>query len=221
MSILRRRTRHELVAVVPATVVTIIGAGLTLANPALGVAFMASQPLLDLAAQSLTRVSDVAVEESGLTAGELAGRLSSSDEAIRLLARTIQVAGTGGQDERLRVLGRCLANAATDGARIDEDLLLVAAIGAIEPPHLRLLSVLAQAHRREIGDGKLGGAVQQWSKDDPQTVDSSLSPLVVLTVVGLLIAHGLVAALSGYGSLTYEVTPLGHLLLERARETES
>jgi hypothetical protein len=186
---------------------------------------VAGQPAVAAAIESmarlgLRRVSAVATNESGLTAQQLVDELTKSDDGVRLLIRTLDVAQTAADDVKLRALGRCLAAAVADDARIDEEMLLVGAIAVLEMPHFRMLSVLSQA-RRPHPEDKSSEEVDTWRISDLPMVDDALTPDVAESLIGHLVAQGIVSTRTGYAELEYAVTSPGRRLLLRARAVAS
>jgi hypothetical protein len=214
---------RSLTRLVVATASSATTAGVALEHSVAGAVLSATQPLWaaaldDLAWRGIQVVSDVAIMDSRLSPEELIGRLASSDDGLRLLARTMEVAATAAHTEKLRALGRCLSAGSSDAAKIDVELLLVAAVAALEQQHMRLLRLLATPHERGAAPGVVVNGA--WTVNEPVNEDPSLTPSVVETLVGPLVAHGVVTAGSGFGMLVYSPSWLGRLLLERAREAD-
>lgn len=202
-----------------------IAAAAIFVSPGAAALAVAGQPLLAagierLAIRGLSRVLGIAADESGSTVQQLVDELAASDDGVRLLVRTIEVARLAADDEKLRVLGRCLAEAVADDARIDEDMLLVGAIAVLEMPHFRMLRAMTHSRPRVDGEGGPEDA-HTWGMGDLHTVDEALTPDVADSLIGLLVSQGVVATQSGYGGLLYVITSLGRLLLVRARDVAS
>jgi len=79
---------------------------------------------------------------SGLSLEELVEALTRSPQAAGLMAAALQGSAATAVDAKLKLFARVLANTATDSAVIDEDLLVVRAINALEAPHLRVMELL-------------------------------------------------------------------------------
>ncbi len=176
--------------------------GLAAADPVAGMlaALLQSQIadlLADLARRGISRVFHVTFAETDLSPEQLIHQLAASDDGLRLLARTVEVARTAAHDEKLRALGRCLAAGADDDARIDQELLLVSAVAALESEDMRLLRNLAE---RGIDD------------HDHGTSDQSIA--------GRLVGQGVAVTVPTYGVASFRITRLGLLLLDRARAAD-
>jgi hypothetical protein len=70
----------------------------------------------------------------------------SSGSGCELILHTFDAAKWSTSELKLRALGRTLAACANDGSMIDYELLLVAAIHAIEGSHVRVLQVIKDNH---------------------------------------------------------------------------
>jgi hypothetical protein len=82
---------------------------------------------------------DVAVTRSGLDQDELLERLVSSPAHMAMLLEAVEAAARTADARVLNALGRGLANAATDGARLDHETLVAKAYRELGPGHFRLM----------------------------------------------------------------------------------
>jgi hypothetical protein len=208
--------RGEL-SVAAETTALALAAGVAMFDPGAGVIIGVAVPAMTrLIVRSINEVLRVATDESEMTPEELCAALTSTDDRTRLLIRTLDVARLAVHDDKLRILGRCLANGAHDGADIDLEEVLVSAVAALETSHMRLLRVLAEPGP----DGD-----KFWTLRGPVTVDGYLTADVCANLMGRLVAQGVVnieggsfAEDDGGGTESYYVTTLGDLLLKRAGE---
>ena len=204
-----REKGRELVQLMADGIASGVPAAVATYDPTVGTALAFAGPAVSLLARwGLNRVGTVASEESGLTAEEIVSRLQRSEGSLRLLAATLDSARTAATEEKLLVLGRCLAQGAmSDGeAGIDEQLQLVAAITALERHHMRLLRVLA--------DPPPEG--QEWGSRNIELVDPVLTPERVATLTGPMIAQGVIAPAEDTYGVAYRITSMGRLLIAQA-----
>lgn len=91
-------------------------------------------------------VVDVAAEAANLDVSGLLARLLADDKRVELAARALSAAAASTLETKVAALGRALATGAlaTDDARVDEQLVLVAVYADLEAPHVRLLAVMAE-----------------------------------------------------------------------------
>jgi CheY-like chemotaxis protein len=88
----------------------------------------------------------VLVEEAAHLAGdEVLERLKGDPYLEEVVTRAIQVAVVTAHEQKRRLLARVVAAGLRDDALIDETLLLVRTIDAIDPPHLQVLAILNRA----------------------------------------------------------------------------
>lgn len=81
-------------------------------------------------------------EASGLAAAEILPRLEDHPDLEEIVTRAIGIAAVTARAEKREILARVIAAGLADDAVIDETLLLVRMIDAIDPPHLQVLLVL-------------------------------------------------------------------------------
>jgi hypothetical protein len=91
----------------------------------------------------------VAVRETGLSPEKLADVLVSDGQVLLVAATALNAAAETALDEKVQLMGRVDPNAATDTARVDEELLVARAMRVLDTPHVRLLSLLAEPPRYE------------------------------------------------------------------------
>jgi hypothetical protein len=89
---------------------------------------------------------DEAAERGQVSIEELLDRLLRSPSKVELLLRALEAAARSTTEAKTDLIAELLATGALaeDGAVVDEQRLVVEAIGALETPHFRLLSILDQ-----------------------------------------------------------------------------
>lgn len=152
--------RGEIVRAVTSAGVQAVG----VVSPGWGIAAAAGKEMLDplltrLAARVLTRVAErvdgarlrkvaevlhIGSERSGLDPDSLVDRVGRDDTGDLLLTETLEAAVRTAHEAKIAALGQVLANAASDGARVDEERIVVAALAQLEAPHIQVLAVIAQ-----------------------------------------------------------------------------
>jgi hypothetical protein len=199
------------------TASTTIAAMAAVFSPEAGVALIAAQPIVaevlaSVGRRGIERAFGVATDTAGRSPEAIVGNLARSEDGQRLLIRCLDVAWTATYDEKLLILGRCLGVGAEDGAKIDQEVLIVNAVAALEPAHIRLLGILVQEHVRT--NGELSDRFDNWMIDEPQKVDAALTPEMTQVLVSILESQGLVRLYS-VGVNSYQATSLGHSLVAR------
>lgn len=122
---------------------------------------VAVEPLfVHLAAKSWDELSDVrrrsagymlqsASEQLGGPPEDVIARSFAAENTAQLFADALQSAASTSNEEKIRALGRALANGlAGDQARVDEERLIVAGLSGLEAPHIRLLALLPRQRSR-------------------------------------------------------------------------
>ncbi len=169
-------------------------------------------------------------------------RLTATPEGQELLLRALDAARWTSLDEKLRALGRTLAAAADDHARIDKEASFVDAVHAVSGQHIRVLSILAKKHDDIVSESVGDEPLMDWEIRRPEfqysVVDLCMScpelglPVVVEPLVNRLVSVGLVnivgfhpaPSLTGHESpraaleAFFGITAMGHSLLIRAAE---
>jgi hypothetical protein len=182
-----------------------------------GVALAATIPFLTRAQEwAWSRFCKLAETQSGLTAEEIVTRLGQLDEGVRLLSRTVNALRVAPYEEKLRILASSISIAAHDSTLINEELLVVAAIEALEPYHLRLLHAGEKAARID----RRGPSDWDYTADKVQAEDAGLTSDIVEMLSGTLASLGLITTPVATDIPLYSVTRLGQLVLERARTVE-
>jgi hypothetical protein len=184
-----------------------VGAGLQLASPGaagtLAGAVLPPAMLLALRAderarqrrlERAARTLEVAAQELGVGLEEVEQLGLRDEEHTELLMRVLQASACAiTAREKVEALGRVLADGLRHDEKFDEALLLAAALGDLEAPHVRTLRGIGQVWR---GRGKgLHWDYREHAREWYTTGDMALAAggsLAAPAVVGVLARHGLV-----------------------------
>jgi hypothetical protein len=158
------------------------------------------------------RMSRIAADGLGLTADEFAQHAAATNERLLFTVNAFQAATRTVWEAKLQALGRVLRDGLADDARLDEMPLVLAALDAIEAPHVRVLRTL-----RDDPSSQVRGVDEEmfvWSADDlaqhfPQ-FSSGIQP-----IVATLQRHGCADSVTGGGRTRWFVTDFGRAMLER------
>jgi len=142
---------------------------------------------------------------AGCSREQLAEQIANDPRLVPLLTRVLFAAGMNGQDETLHLLGSALGLAVSARDRIDEAQLVLDAIERLGGLELELLNSMAEQRDR----GK-----DAFTASDVLQVASPRSERLARLALSGLLAKGLVEAVSGYGTLVYELTPLSVIVRE-------
>lgn len=140
-------------AVVGATVGGVPGALVTVAlEPVfMHLAAKSWEELSDLRRRSAGYMLQSASERLGGVPEDVVTQSLSETSTAQLLADALQAAATTSNTEKIRALGRALANGlARDDARVDEERLVVAGLSVLEEPHIRVLANLPRQRSRPV-----------------------------------------------------------------------
>ena len=91
------------------------------------------------------QLRELVEEASGMAAGQVLHRMEESPELEEVMTRAIEAAAITAHDEKRRALAKVIASGLHDDALVDEALMMVRAIDAIDPPHIRALLELASS----------------------------------------------------------------------------
>lgn len=149
-------TAVDIVAAVAST-----GVGVLLGGTPGAMAGAAMQPLLAqalqragteiglLRRQSAAHVLDDAARRLDRSPDDVVELATRSPEAAQLLAESLSAAARTANEQKVRALARALANGLRDDeARPDEEQLIVAALGEVEAPHIKVLTHLGPERPR-------------------------------------------------------------------------
>jgi hypothetical protein len=190
-----------------------------IAGTGIGLAYALDQATGRRREQRLGRlIEDVAAQVGG--PDQLAAKVLDTDETAELTRRILEAAARTTLEDKLRALGRVLANALNGIDTIDDALILADALRDVEAPHIRALAL-----------------IDNWGKPNPpQTppmqVTRSGMPIGQLrgqlrgkdgaleAVTATLERHGLIRDIAigqgtGFGDVRYLVTQVGTSLLEQ------
>ncbi len=123
-----------------------------------------------------TQVLDIASQEAGVSPEELVERIAESEQLSDLLNDALQSAVRTGMEKKRRALGKVLAQAvAGDDAKIDEAAMTAAAIGHIEPIHVRLMAHMFVELRDQLVAHELSpDHIRMKAKVDRDAADAAL-----------------------------------------------
>jgi hypothetical protein len=128
-------------------------------TPSAGIAAPALAVLVRLGADARSSRQQRGARVLDVAAGQVGGRdrladIATADEArLELTARVIEAAMRTTHEQKIRALGRVLANGLDGHATVDQSQILAAALDAVEAPHVQVLVLLrenADAHAGEI-----------------------------------------------------------------------
>lgn len=177
-------------------------------------------------AEHVTRMLDVASQESGYDRDTLVDRISRDDQRLIVALDAVQAAASTTMREKLPLLGTSLGRLAADDIKVDRERLIIQALASLEEPHVHVLDVIASPPPlRRRKDGELGGRADGWP---PKLVAQALPQYegVARSLVAVLAAQGLVQDVvagaflreGGPGPHRYKPTALGTSMLELLRQ---
>jgi hypothetical protein len=219
-------------------------AGLTLMHPGLAVPAAAAQAWVEAAVNTVVdrvsawrreRIAGVVISASaidGPVVEDLVDSMAQDPASLELFTRTMQAASDAARPDKLRALARCLRAAYDDRAAIDDELLMIAAINAIDGPHIRVLDALS---RSPAGTAIAPDASPEDYPHEPSYNTQQLALLIpgaehsppailgVLSMAGLVESRGTTGAMALLGlpgpiSSSIKLTPMGIRLLSRLQE---
>jgi hypothetical protein len=141
-------------------------------------------------ARRVGHFADVAAEESGSSWDDLLSHAAHDEKVRELLARTVDGVASTIDSWKIEALAKVFANGASDGARIDDMLLLTGLVRELEGPHARLLAAFYRQHHPDAWTEDVVVSDVEALRADP-ALDTSLA--VVATKLEQL---GLVTALT-------------------------
>jgi hypothetical protein len=139
------------VAVLRGTAATLGGiVGLFVGGPAGALAGAAATPVIETivlrgrerAVRRANEALETAAVRLGLDEQAFVDRALSNDGRLLLTLQVVQAASRTHWDEKVRLLGRVLADGLGDGTRLDEAGFIAATINDIEPAHVELLAYI-------------------------------------------------------------------------------
>ena len=221
------RRRRELVI---ATMASAAGATISLLGPEASVMAATATPGITVTLSAIwdkvaeRRVSHVeetlteAADTSATTLEEFLDAAVSGERSQELLARVVMAAQDTTMREKRRALGRALAaGVAGDSAVVDEELLFVRAIADLDPPHIRLLSLIG-SEAPSKAPIKGGWMTHEITRHDPGLSDVLPALLATLELHTLIQDGGIVRPMEGGRVHRYTVTARGRHFLSRLIE---
>jgi hypothetical protein len=157
--------------------------------------------------QSGQQLAIGASDAAHLSEDEVVQRILEDASLQPLVMRVVDAAARTRSVGKLRALGAVLGEAVSNRPRrVDEDLLIVAALNDLEPAHLRVLVALeGSADPTHPERGWTFGAVEEAVPD--------LTAAGRQAALGGVISHGLVITTSLYSATGYELTEFGRAML--------
>jgi len=145
--------------------------------------------------------------------------LGESEGLDAALSAAVEVGARTGLASKRRLLGRVIAQATIDSARVDEATLIVGVLGQVDAPHIRCLAVIHEAEvqardageiaiRAEGAERELNERITEAGKGQPQPVLTALASLGLLET----------SATWGGSMIVLGLTPFGEQLLDDLRE---
>ncbi|MGH3482130.1 MAG: hypothetical protein ACRDPQ_02730 [Nocardioidaceae bacterium] len=134
--------------------------------------------------RSAAGVVDAAATDMGVNAEGIDAKIQSTPGGLELAGEAVWAGWQTLNEQKVRALGRALANGLRDdGARIDQERLIIAALADLEAPHIKLLDYMARQ-----GSEGFFFTIDHWAHGSRQ----SRSAIVVL--MAALHRHGLVGS---------------------------
>lgn len=137
-------------------------------------------------ARRVEHFADVAAEESGADVADLLEAAAGDEKLRELLARTVDVVTSTIDGWKIEMLAKVFANGASDGARVNDLLLLTEYVRELEAPHARLLSTV---YRLDHPNARTGDALvtdRDVVRIDPALRSSLLIVAIRLEKLGLV-----------------------------------
>lgn len=163
-------------------------------------------------------VRDVALREGHLSLDEIAKWAEESERNADFLVRLLDAARRASLEEKRIALGRVAARAMTDDAALDESLLFLDAIDAMDAPHIRVLATMAGPRP---GEGQLEGHsvtgvidLGELSEKVPDSAAALRSVLSALESRGAVTDSAPATWDQVEGKERWIVSDFGHALLE-------
>jgi hypothetical protein len=159
------------------------------------------------------RMSRIAADGLGMTADEFAQHAEATNERLLFTVNAFQAATRTVWEAKLQALGTVLRDGLSDDAQLDVMPLVLAALDAIEAPHVRVLRAIRDdpsSHMiaREAAEEFIW-SVEDLAKRFPQ-LSSGIDP-----IVATLDRHGCIESVSAGGRSRRSITDFGRAMLER------
>jgi len=145
-------------------VVTVVGAGLALVNPAAGFAGAVAAPLIldylsereRAKARNVEVLVEKAIARAGLTPEGFLEKIKADDVKLALLREALEACWSSYDLQKIKLLSLAVAQGVNDGTRVDVSRLLVATFRDLEAIHLQVLSHFRTGQRTD----------QRWPPSD-------------------------------------------------------
>lgn len=108
--------------------------------------------------KNLMTVTEDATNLAGMDGADLVAWIKDDERHAAFFGEALETAWSTLDRHRLRTLSYVLAESFRDDARLDIDQLVVKALRDLDPPHIRVLNVMAEAEGIPIGEP--GGSFQ-------------------------------------------------------------
>lgn len=123
-------------------------------------------------------------QEAGLSPEEFLQALTSSDELLLPFVAACDAARRTAMDDKVKALGRAIANLAADDALVDESAIWINIFSQVEAPHVRMIKALSET------DPEHPGYARYWKKHELREkcgLTATVSVLIsTLTSLGLI-----------------------------------
>jgi hypothetical protein len=171
------------------------------------------------------------IETSGLAAEALAARLRDDEDFASLFETALDAGTRSAYEQKLQLLARVVAQAASDTASIDDAQLVAATIRDLEPPHVRALTVLADyklEHPDATGVASVIEGMAGLRVRTPGKVTGSSGVLLALMSISKDVADAVSAALERQGLIWNDppgfggwgITDYGQRILDHLQNAE-
>jgi hypothetical protein len=155
--------------------------------------------------------------------------LLDSEELESVFWRALRAGANSMHAGKRQLLGRAIAEAMLDEAKIDEAVLITSTLERIDTPEIKALERIHQAelaaHQEEETLPRAEGAPREINprvgdKVEQNTLIRDAAALCHARILAVLISEGLIETAAGFGggSVVVGVTPFGSTLLSDLRE---
>ena len=165
------------------------------------------------------RVSQVSDEVTAVMPPEkLSRRLEAQPALDAAFAAALEAAGRTGLEAKRRLLGRVIARAVLDDARVDEATLLVGVLSQIDAPHVRCLEAIHRAEEEAEAAGEIAPRAQYAERETVPRI-AEVGRAHPDPVLAALASLGLIETSNTWGdtAILKGLTPFGQALLRDLR----
>jgi hypothetical protein len=170
------------------------------------------------------------IKDSGLAGRELAALLRDSPQFASLFESALDASARSVHEQKIRLLAKVVAQAASDTARIDDAELVASTLRELESAHVRALTILADYKARNPDATGTAAVIEGMAGLGTRTLGNasgSAKALHALMDLSEDVSDAVSAALErqgliwndppGFGS--WSITDYGHRILELLRAT--